>query len=268
MRAPQTYYHYTTADGLVGIVGTQSIRATNFSFLNDSTEISYGLGVINRVLTEVPSGMRLLLDSVSEALRGYADLADTYVACFSARPDDLSQWRGYGATEVDRYCIGFSADSLVLRPTAVAHTATATQPRQVIYSLDRQLQIAKDLIGSRLRVTGPLNQALTPWAIALELLEAASTFKDPAFAAENEWRTVISNLNRKEMAVQFGVRGGRVRPFVTLHMADAGSPLPITDVYLLPYGRVDQALKATRLVLAQNGYSPSLVRLSTVPFVG
>jgi len=39
---PECLYHYTTAPGLAGILNSRSIRATNFSFLNDPSEIEYG----------------------------------------------------------------------------------------------------------------------------------------------------------------------------------------------------------------------------------
>ena len=36
---PSPLYHYTSSGGLVGIVSSGVLRASNFSYLNDSTEI-------------------------------------------------------------------------------------------------------------------------------------------------------------------------------------------------------------------------------------
>ena len=43
---PGLLYHYTTSEGLVGIVSTHSLWATEAAFLNDFSEFSYGEGVI------------------------------------------------------------------------------------------------------------------------------------------------------------------------------------------------------------------------------
>ena len=104
-------YHYTTADGFLGILSSEQIRATNYSFLNDSSELAYGLRIMEDVLDRRLYGaaadrLKFLL-TARAALRKLSELSDTYVACFSTKCDDLSQWRGYGVTNSDRYCLGF-----------------------------------------------------------------------------------------------------------------------------------------------------------------
>jgi len=39
-------YHYTTADGLKGIIEKNELWATSAYFLNDSAEITYGYGLL------------------------------------------------------------------------------------------------------------------------------------------------------------------------------------------------------------------------------
>ena len=41
-------YHYTNSEGLLGIIGTQSIWATDINFLNDFEEFSIGKKVIRK----------------------------------------------------------------------------------------------------------------------------------------------------------------------------------------------------------------------------
>src|ERR1039458_2675682 len=43
-------YHYTTADGLKGIIEKNELWASSAYFLNDSAEITYGYGVLKEVL--------------------------------------------------------------------------------------------------------------------------------------------------------------------------------------------------------------------------
>src|SRR5229473_173006 len=45
-------FHYTTADGLKGIIEKNELWATSAYFLNDSAEITYGCGLLREVLDE------------------------------------------------------------------------------------------------------------------------------------------------------------------------------------------------------------------------
>ncbi len=44
-----TLYHYTTAEGLQGIIKTKSIWASDYRFLNDATEFDYGLSIFDKI---------------------------------------------------------------------------------------------------------------------------------------------------------------------------------------------------------------------------
>ena len=116
-------YHYTTAEGLRGIVESQQIHATNIAYLNDQDEHkgyfvhrlpallkqclddAYLTGLQTNPSAVRPSDEDLVADSknLSEAMwSATARLHDPYVASFSVPPDLdhedglLSQWRGYG----------------------------------------------------------------------------------------------------------------------------------------------------------------------------
>ena len=43
-------FHYTSLKGLHGIVTSESIWATHYMFLNDSTEYTYGIGLAKTML--------------------------------------------------------------------------------------------------------------------------------------------------------------------------------------------------------------------------
>jgi hypothetical protein len=47
-----TVFHYTTVDGLKGIVEENCLRASSAYFLNDSSEIDYGCRIVDGVLAE------------------------------------------------------------------------------------------------------------------------------------------------------------------------------------------------------------------------
>ena len=47
---PALLYHYTDSKGLLGIFETGKLRATEARYLNDATELEYGLGLAEEVL--------------------------------------------------------------------------------------------------------------------------------------------------------------------------------------------------------------------------
>lgn len=129
---PETHpelLHYTSATGLLGILESQSLRATHCAFLNDSTEISVFFE--KRLANIIESAIRAELaadpelqvlpqlaktpqESDNVIARYVTEMADAiritthrfnepYLACLSAPMSErirndglLSQWRGYG----------------------------------------------------------------------------------------------------------------------------------------------------------------------------
>lgn len=47
---PSVLYHSTTAAGLLGILNSQRVWATNARFLNDPSEIRYALGIVSEIV--------------------------------------------------------------------------------------------------------------------------------------------------------------------------------------------------------------------------
>jgi hypothetical protein len=135
--------HYTSVMGLVGILESQSLRATHSAFLNDSMEIA--LFFENRLASLLESGIRAELaadpqlrvlpqfartpEEADATIRRYArEMADAirttsnrlhqpYLFCLSAPANArvsadglLSQWRGYGKD--GGYALVFDTDRL------------------------------------------------------------------------------------------------------------------------------------------------------------
>jgi hypothetical protein len=97
--------HYTSATGLIGILESKQLYATDVRFLNDSQELLYAVDLAKQYLTNQP------LQSKDDERKAFADFAlklldtkdnlvvilgtPTFVASFSEENDLLSQWRGY-----------------------------------------------------------------------------------------------------------------------------------------------------------------------------
>ena len=135
--------HYTSISGLLGIIDSQSLRATNSAFLNDSMEIN--LFFDTRLAKLLESGIRAELaadpslrvlpqfartpEEANSAIARYAtDMAESirttthrfnnpYFTCFSTPTNNrvrsdglLSQWRAYGKD--GGYCLVFDSSRL------------------------------------------------------------------------------------------------------------------------------------------------------------
>src|ERR1019366_2322110 len=96
-----TVYHYTSADGISGIIGNHEIWMSNTAFMNDTTELK---SLENDTGIE---GKDFANDAIKKAWHRMKDRRginkpDYYMASFSEEPDLLEQWRAYG-----NFCIGF-----------------------------------------------------------------------------------------------------------------------------------------------------------------
>src|SRR4051812_4201029 len=96
----RTLYHYTTQAGLLGILETKSIWASEIRFLNDATEFRTALDTVGAELRTRLNE----LDSAEGEARGEAifreftalEEASFFVLSLTEKGDDLSQWRAYG----------------------------------------------------------------------------------------------------------------------------------------------------------------------------
>ena len=109
-------YHYTTARGLFGIIASSSLWATNFSYLNDATEVHYGMEVLKTLLERemdlhLTDGFGPVLAATLEGIERVFSDSEFYLTCFCAKADLLSQWRGYGSLG-GRYCIALDSMEL------------------------------------------------------------------------------------------------------------------------------------------------------------
>jgi hypothetical protein len=91
--------HYTSQEGLIGILNRKFMYATDATYLNDSQEIVYAVNLAKRYFKEqwLSSHDRSARDmlNVLEQTETIVGNLPVYVASFSEEPDLLSQWRGY-----------------------------------------------------------------------------------------------------------------------------------------------------------------------------
>jgi hypothetical protein len=260
---PEFLYHYTSGEGLHGILSTNSLRGSNFAFMNDASEFSYGVGIARTKIlaaaerTPEQSLKRSLLLAGRLLDMG---LCDAYLSCFCEAPDLLSQWRGYGANS-GRYCIEFAASELARLPGVSPLGA-------VVYDGDTHARLLARMVDIYLQQVGSLETATrdefntATSSIASAPFPVIVRFKDPSFHEECEWRCVILDWERSVADVDF-VRGdGSFRPYRTLIQ---GTRLPIKRVIAGRANSNNQVIRVAEMMLKKYGYSDVKVEASAVP---
>lgn len=247
-------HHYTDANGLLGILQTRQLWATNPVFMNDQTELLHSLFLLKEIVSD-PSGTggragepsTQADEVVMVVIEQFYRFLEIYVVCFCTSGDLLSQWRGYGKS--GGYAIGFDPKGLL---------SIATGPvvlRPVVYDQAVQRSMLCDLIrrwrGSFIGAPSR-NTDVRPWNIgalmlAMAFTEIAVAFKSDAFQEECEWRLIVRQLPmipENPFGLRFRNRDGTIISYVELGVPQVDGerpPLPISNVMMGPrhYSNVD-----------------------------
>lgn len=266
-------YHYTTAAGLLGILSSGVLRGTNASFLNDSSEIAFGLSVCNEVLegerdVRESDQERLLIERTLGWIKDDSSPYEIYVTSFSASRDLLSQWRGYGS-DAGRFCLGFQLSQFSERDLF-------RLPQRVEYEAEGQrakVRRAIEVACQALRGLDPPSQSqvaqTTAIDLALHLRRLMCSFKHRGFSEEEEWRSIHSVSPSDAAAVNFEPVRGALRPYVgMLHGSRMSARLPVVEICVGHAERRSAVAAALRLMLSRYGYDNVSVTETSIPFTG
>jgi Protein of unknown function (DUF2971) len=294
-------HHYTTADGLKGIIEKNELWATSAYFLNDSAEITYGYGLLKEALDDwlaknprpeesLTLGLaRGLRKSFGEDLLKRNIIQPIYLACFCEDDNLLSQWRTYGQS--GGYSLGFRvpADDLLtsqgFKPEPNTYTSKWVK---VEYDRNEQAKKCKAILDPVLTIFDDPDTARAIAAvsdhpsvgyakilrsIADILLDEIVSFKNEAFNVEKEWRVVVrqreltkqgtDDAGKTPTPVHFRISRGTLAPYVKLIPTDPAKKLPIACVRTGPTLDKATAGMAVSMMLHKNGFS-ILVRGSDI----
>jgi hypothetical protein len=295
-------HHYTTADGLKGIIEKNELWATSAYFLNDSAEITYGYGLLKEVLDDWLAKNPRPEESVTLGLaRGLRKLfgddllnrnliRPIYLACFCEDDNLLSQWRTYGQS--GGYSLGFRVPPDIVfagqgfKPEPNTYTSKWAkveydrneQAKKCSTILDPLLAIFDDPDTAR-AVTIVADHPLVGSskifsAIADILLEESVSFKNEAFEVEKEWRVVVRQREltkqgtddggKTPLSLHFRTSQGMLVPYVKLIPPDPAKKMPIACIRSGPTLDKTTAGMAVCLMLDSNGFSGVQVRGSDI----
>ncbi len=212
-------YHYTTMEGLKGIINEKCLHATHIDFLNDPSENKYFDDLLNNLLKK-DEKCKLIYHTIYK--EGYGSIATTgkYIISFSEEEDALPMWSYYATGNGAN--IEFDIDSLINQIKKLeknnGNTTTKIEMNvekfKIIYDEEEQEKLLKEKIiefndkindikifndEQKKQNMGMLmsnsdnkiSKNITCFVDSLTLLK--NKFKHPAYKYENEVRLVITN---------------------------------------------------------------------------
>ncbi len=255
---PKLLYHYTTLEGLKGIIENRSIWFSHISTLNDPLELQYGrqliLEEINKhIEIEKDEHIKELLKNLDTFITSFGErMLYVYITCFCEDENLLSQWRSYSA-DGGGYNLGISINSETkfgLNLNDLSQSSN-TILRKVIYDPRQQKNIINSYIskiidGAReaiLRLNKENGGIPIAWEaqVAVEsvnlLFDIMFCLKNEVFKEEKEWRFIkVSPENINSELVNFRGRNENLIPYFNTFIYNNIGTNPIFPLKKIMYG--------------------------------
>lgn len=280
-----TLYHYTGSSGILGILESRALWATDGNFLNDTSE-----GAIpHLILREIADPENIWMEPDAyvrqwlQQKRSEVPRKRFFVACFCSDGDLLSQWRGYASGHTG-YAIGFDRDVLrdcmkhdgeiYLREckyfgsedqAALEHALSTC-----IKSVQAEAMSVREREGGGDTNAQPLNPLLSLfelsggqksvadrlldefWRSAIEPLFRDRAFlKQKSFFEEHEERIVITD-NR---SVHYRAAKNGLVPYTKIDLRDVFARNGVKEIIIGPASDGLRARRGIEQYLADNGLS-------------
>jgi len=273
---PEIIWHYTTADGLLGVLDSGSLFATQLACLNDQSELRYAVFMVRSAmqLMRLKPGEDPDRDYIFDFLDRAAMIdvlpnSELFVACFSRNGDELSQWRAYGGGE-NGYAIAFRTQALFSH-----HSVVAPVSYDHALHLNVAGEVAAAFVDFYLRGArrGHDRQEWTidftrAWDAAMGRVGAM--IKHPAFTAEAEFRCIHKLEPSEHGSLEFRQKAGMLSRYLPLYFPPLGKPreklLPIEGVIVGPCRHSAVSKASVEMLLRKHGYPSAVAEVSSAPF--
>ena len=265
-RPPDNIFHFTTQAGILGIIQSREMWATQVHFLNDKHEIFLTFKLLEKQLkrrigtAQTPALRSLLVDIRSNLKR--IDQSHICIASFCEQGDLLSQWRGYG-NQGKGYAIGFNLSTL---------RQIAKQQHFVlwpcVYNVSVQFELVEYLIESWLQEfsDGKASHEKMRKIIDISTGQLAPILKDESFSEEKEWRLVSSVLTSKSPGFAFREGQYSLIPYYKFSITNKAGKIGIKSIVVGPSPHHELARNSLTTFLHTQKLSRVEIKSSKIPF--
>lgn len=230
-------YHYTSVEGLKGILDSEALWTTQIQYMNDSKEFGHAvdiaLGLIKRKRFSADARLAKFYEIMEKTL-GLSNGARTFIFSMTQNPDQLSQWRGYCG--LGGYSIGFNKSSL----RQLCGTSSF-RLEKCIYDDSEKERLIDEVIEDAVSYFSSQCGRDDFEAIEHEskfygqILKIGSTMKHSSFVEEQEWRLIGGPFSWKNEQSQWRTRDGLLLPYYEVKLdRDEDGYLPVSEVYIGP----------------------------------
>jgi hypothetical protein len=229
----RTIFHYTSQNGLLGIIKDKALWLSSILHLSDATEFGYAVELVRTKLTsklEYINNGDPRHDYYSAILKNLDKLRElpVFVGSFSEQADLLSQWRAYAHDGVG-FSIGFEYEHLKAMAERQGFAII-----KCIYEKAEQDAILEDLINlaETLVKDDGYERAMT--IIYVGLFKFAPALKDNSFFEEQEWRVVGNVVQPTNAIPRFRAGKSMLIPYLEYKLAPDDQRMPISRVIVGP----------------------------------
>ncbi|MCM3108787.1 DUF2971 domain-containing protein [Bacillus velezensis] len=257
---PNTLYHYTSLNGLDGILKNREFWVTRYNFLNDVTELYYTYDLCKEIIFEMSQSQKKY-EQVLKFLNTHLFEMDEniYILSLTTNMDSNLLWSNYSKN--DGYNIALAY------PDMVNDFKRGDEEKEyliycanVIYDKEKQKKMLKRIVNNVFEImeknwvneeiTEDLEDFSSTLSMAIRLL--ACFFKDEAFSQEEEVRVIFYRNPLFSTEKNFRISNGSFIPYITVPFSEEGRL--IKGVTIGPKNKIDIAEKGMELFLRTHGY--------------
>ena len=246
-------YHYTDANGLLGILQEKELWASNALYLNDAREVAHGMNLLSEEIKGLLSVAVSLPKELKEAIEDWQEssrdaVGGPLVISFSEHPDQLSQWRAY--------CRGGSGFSIGFGLGDLEYASSASQFRLVkcVYAPSEQAELIGAVVrylrlGFHHKKAFKLGFLAFYQRLAQKAFAVLLALKHEGFREEQEWRLISLD---SQLPLRF--RPGRfgIVPYCAVPLCKPGEKLGLANVYVGPNAAPELAKAAVQELVGQH----------------
>ena len=296
---PDILYHYTTQSGLLGIIESNSIRATDIFYLNDATEYNYALNLMLDKINELTESLppkktptfalvtgshrpakkdinqikHEFLEEIQKILQSFKQLNtkeffSIFVCSFSQKGDHLGQWRGY-CPNGNGFSIGFNREKLtaLMKKGHFNLVKCIYEKKAQIKIIAKIFNISLKELESKFQKEGKITELFdSAFETAFNLIETAPKFKDVSFKDEKEWR-FIARIDSKSKKIRYRKGMSMITPYISIELLNESiSTIPITHLIVGPTPHKELASTSVKAMLINKVLTDCEFTSSKIPY--
>jgi hypothetical protein len=266
-KPPKLLYHYTTQEGLIGIIEKRSIWASKIQYLNDTQEFKLAINLARDSLKKLKYSKNSMKSKIDEMIEDLEEIPDinVFVCSFSEKEDLLSQWRAYSSFG-NGYCIGFST-KVLLQHLKQDRLNFFLVPCIYKEACQKKIinQLVKDALANNAKRTN-INSAVGCYNPQLAFIDCLVTLapilKNSSFKEEAEWRLISTP---KAIGLKFRPGRSTIIPYIE-YIYCLKNITPLCKIITGPSPESKLKKAAVQSLLQYNSFNKCKVIESKIPF--